>query len=504
MKMVSSGTQLEQRLSIALADILKHLGTGRMDSNVYDTAWVARLAKRYPDDGFQAALTWLADNQHDDGTWGTPFAYFHDKYISTLAAIIALQDNDSEKYQSLIAAGERALWHMVDNLPTDDQDTVGFPILSISMRREAQALGLDVPQAARRFEEKYFQKIEALVQQPKHEWKTSPLLTSLEALREWVNDDIDLFDNRYLIAASPAATAAYLLEYPHEKSLQALAQYQQPAPYGIYPPVIPIDTFEIAWSIAHLRNAGIITPNMPEIRTCLNLLCSAWSEKDGIGHSGDALIKDLDDTAAAFAALNWGGYAVTPDVFHYYEAEDHFQCYLNETDPSASVQIRSLMAILQIDDAYPHKQRWIEKALYAIREFGSTGAYFTDKWHTSPYYVNTIAIRTLASFDFALAKQRLDWVLATQNADGGWGYYQNSTPEETAYCLEILAWWHKNISLIDRHIIDTAAAYLLQHLDDTHYVPLWIAKCLYSPHFVVKSVVVSALYMYSALDIKNN
>src|SRR5262245_1179202 len=92
-KMTSQALSIRKRdeIELQIQSLLESLGEGRVDGVAYDTAWTARLALRYPNEGFDQSLEWLRRHQYTDGTWGTPLTHYHDRYISTLAAIVALQ-----------------------------------------------------------------------------------------------------------------------------------------------------------------------------------------------------------------------------------------------------------------------------------------------------------------------------------------------------------------------------------------------------------------------------
>src|SRR5215216_2068336 len=70
--------------------LIDEIGPGHMGSTAYDTAWTARLGEI--DWGLSSrALSWLAENQLSDGSWGAPAPmYYHDRVLCTLAAMIAL------------------------------------------------------------------------------------------------------------------------------------------------------------------------------------------------------------------------------------------------------------------------------------------------------------------------------------------------------------------------------------------------------------------------------
>ncbi len=72
--------------------LLSALGREPTEGSIaYDTAWLARLAIRFPNYGFDDALLWLRRNQHADGSWGSDALHYHDRMISTLSAINALK-----------------------------------------------------------------------------------------------------------------------------------------------------------------------------------------------------------------------------------------------------------------------------------------------------------------------------------------------------------------------------------------------------------------------------
>jgi len=70
--------------------LLTEIGSGKMTNTAYDTAWIARLHE-LGEPISEDALAWLRANQLPDGSWGSrePL-YYHDRVISTLAAVIAL------------------------------------------------------------------------------------------------------------------------------------------------------------------------------------------------------------------------------------------------------------------------------------------------------------------------------------------------------------------------------------------------------------------------------
>jgi halimadienyl-diphosphate synthase len=494
---IRNDTSLREILNIELNQILKKLGRGRTDGVAYDTAWVARLGQRYSDEPFAAALNWLRHHQYTDGTWGAPVPHYHDRYISTLAAIVTLKaaGRESRDFRR-VKRGENALWRIVGKVVHDDHDSIGFPLLSIKLAEEARALGLDVPQPPVRFAAAYNKKVEKILAMPQRNWRINTLSFSMEVLRHEVLENDVIMDANDSVAVSPAATAGYLLDHENAHTLNYLLTSLSDEGTGAARAVEPIDDFEVAWVLNHLRYAGMISPDDPEVKRVLSNMWNTYTRKEGLGYSSYSHLNDIDCTAAGWSAFRWGGYPVTGDVFAIYEAEDHFHCYLSETDPAISAHVRLLVALRTLDDSDSRKMPWIRKILGVLETMDQNGSFWTDKWHASPYYVNATATWALHGLNDKLSNTRLKWILRTQNDDGGWGYYGESTPEETAYCMEALLWWDKHVQPVDDLVLSEAAQFLMPHISDERYTPLWIGKSLYSPHYVVKAAVIGAMYRY--------
>jgi halimadienyl-diphosphate synthase len=472
--------------------LLGSLGQGKVHAVAYDTAWTARLATLYPEYGFDQCLEWLRRHQYEDGTWGASLLHYHDRFASTLAAIVALRQAGKDPRDARrIQRGERALWRLVGRLGRDDSDTVGFPIIATSLAQDAAELGLDVPHPSIRFAVTYRKKVEHMLKQPNRDWRTNALSFSIEGLWRAIGDGDQVVEANYSVASSPAATAAYLTRHRNDDSLQYLQDIM--GPDGGIPGFISIDIFDIVWSLSHLYTLPFVSPDNPAVRRVLDFLWHHWSPERGLYFSSHFCIHDLDCTAAGFILLRWGGYPVKADVFDYYEMEEHFCTYPQETNPSPSVHLRLLLA-LQTCPEHPKQRAWMEKAVQAICLFDENGSYWWDKWHASPYYPSNLAIQALVNIDPALAASRLKWILKTQNDDGGWGYLDESTPEETAHCMSALLLWDRTVEAVDPDILNQGANFLRSASRFQEYTPLWISKGLYTPHNIVEAVILSTLF----------
>ncbi len=495
--------QIDDRVNIAteVRTLIAQLGSGHIASAAYETAWVARLAPQFPE--FEASLEWLRQNQHPDGTWGSAVFHAHDRFLSTLAALVALKSvGQHPRDPRRIQRGEDALWRVVGKLSKDDHDTVGFPLLSAALTQQAAALGLDVPNPPIRFAKAYQKKVNAVLNTPDRDLRTNPLVYSLEGLLDALTPHDNVFEANHSISVSPSATAAFLLKYPSRNgALGYLQETLVTNSDGGMAQFNPLDVYEVAWALNHLRLAGAITPDDPIVRDLLNFLAQRWSPQSGATTSTYSLTYESDNTSAVFTLLRWGGYDVSGDVFYYYETDDHFCCYRGETNPSVSAMIRTLAALRFCVD-HPDYRRWVAKIVDYLHKSDQNGSFWTDKWHISPYYVTSIALNALRGIDENLARTRLKWILRTQNDDGGWGYHGTSTPEETAYCLEGLIQWDQTVERVPPTIIDDAARYLRRHTDFDQLVPLWIGKTVYTPTNIVKAAILGALFAYENWKVK--
>jgi halimadienyl-diphosphate synthase len=474
---------------------LSRLGRGDMDSVAYDTAWMARLAPKYPDAGFDQALTWLRERQHSDGSWGSEVMHYHDRTICTLAAIIALKiAGESAHDEDRIREGENFLWRHFGQLFVDANDTGNFQGLVALMLDEASVLDIDVPRHLYQKMDGIGKKLAILRDDPSR-WRQHPLSFSLEVFGIGLPKDANFLEENGSIGVSPAATASFLEHSPHRNvhALDYITRSIQPD--GGAPNFLPVDTFEVAWALNDLRLAGAITPDHPEVRRCLDFLWKTWSPERGLSVSSYSRVTDLDDTAVGFAMLKWGGYTVSADVFAGYELADHFRCWPDETDQSLSVHVRTFAALKMVP-TYPQYDAWTRKILELVRRLSKIGHFWFDKWHVSPYYLTSAAIRFLQGSCDDLIAPYIKWILKTQHVDGGWGYYGQSTPEETAYCLQALLYWDRTVERMEWTPLQAAAVYLNEHLHDDYFVPLWIGKCLYSPPNIVRSSILAALHSF--------
>lgn len=133
----------------------------RMSPSAYDTAWLAWL---YPE-----AREWIVNAQHPDGSWGAELEYYHDRVISTLAAVNALAATSTNQHQlKQVERGIRYLEGAIPHLEEDVFETVGFELLLPNLVKIGQGLGLNYQRVAKLIESQmpnYYQKLALIPKQ---------------------------------------------------------------------------------------------------------------------------------------------------------------------------------------------------------------------------------------------------------------------------------------------------------------------------------------------------
>jgi halimadienyl-diphosphate synthase len=472
-----------------------------MSSTAYDTAWVAQVPSVNGDSApaFPETLEWLRRNQYPNGSWGARIEYFHDHIISTLAAIVALAVcGDRSRDAEAIQRGERYIRQNVRFLHYDPCETVGFELIVPVLLDKARQLGLNLPYAEC---DKYNDIREKKLQMiPDHLIYSRQVTTthSLEFMGSNLDVDqaVDLQEENGSFGNSPSATAYFLAECQENADARRYLTQVMNANGGAAMPAYPIEIFNTSWVLYNLDLAGLLAELREEAKPHLDYLYDAWNQYQGVGFSRQYTVPDLDDTAVVFKLLYRAGYDVTPTVFDAFERDTHFICYPYERNPSIGAHIHLLDA-LRTCAGYDQHARRVDKALRFYRS-QLYNAFWFDKWHVSPYYVMSHAIIATIGYDNELAGEMVNCFLDTQRQDGSWGYF-GSTSEETAYCLQALIQYHKQVKLLRPAVLYHAAQYLHSQYQSRNHPPLWIEKCLYTPPHIVHSVILSAMRMYETL-----
>jgi halimadienyl-diphosphate synthase len=477
-------------------NLLQEAGPGRMMPTAYDTAWVARLAELGEPIGKQA-LEWVRTHQLEDGSWGTPRPYYHhDRAISTLAAVTALAKQGDHRDRARLERAQGALRKALSGLDDDPAgETIGFEMIVPTLLAEARALGAVDHQGT--------EVIEHLA--PKRSAKLAVLpdgmidrCVTLGFSAEMAGPDgIQLLDVENLqqsngsVSFSPSATAYFSL-YVRPQDSDALAYLRRLAADGSVPNVAPFNVFEPAWVLWNLKLAGLDDEMERLSQSHLGFLEEAWEPGQGAAWATEYAPKDSDVTSVVYEVLSHFGRDINVEAVLRYETADYFRCYELESTPSVSANIHVLSALRQAGLGLSDPA--VQKVLRFLKEMKNGRPFWFDKWQASPYYATAHAIIACMTYDDEAARSAVNWILSTQNKDGSWGYYNVSTAEETAYCLQALSQWNRQKGGVADHVFEEGGAWLNEHKDPP-YPPLWIGKCLYSPVLVVQSAVLSALML---------
>lgn len=482
----------------AAQELVKTLNQ-KMGPSAYDIAWLARLQNLPHANGhWQGMRAWLLENQRPDGSWGGEIAYYHDRVICTLAALVALSEvSHVAESREAIQRGEAYLWKHFHLLHTDPFELVGFELLLPTLLDEALALGLQVPSQALGYREIRETKLQLIPSEKLY----APNLSTAHSL-EFLGAHCD---SQRLAGAqagngslgnSPAATAYYLLKTGGEDPralayLEAVKKHSAPCIY-----LYPFRAFEETWVLNNLAYTGLPVTDFagPEFWEKL----ASYVTAEGIGLDPEFGVPDGDLTSVGLQLLIKAGYPVDPHILQKFEdPQQHiFRTYPYERNASVSTNAHALDTLAVMPD-YPGRQVVQAQVTAMLFEKRTEQFYWMDKWHASPYYATAHTLMALLRDEKNLepCQPSLDWLLQTQREDGSWGFFQNGTAEETSYALLALLHFYQQRKF-DPAGLRRGQQFLLQMLASTQRVPeFWIGKDLFAPYDIIRSAILAALIL---------
>ncbi len=466
---------------------------GKTSGAAYDTAWTARVTDDRGKPVFPECIRWLLGNQYPDGSWGSIVLNYHDRVLSTLSAVIALKEIDQRRYNTYIKKGETYVWENLNNLELDHNRLIGSELLIPSLMEQAESLGLDLPYHVKVYQKEHQLKLEKI---DKSLWY-SPL-TTLSFSIEFLGDAVDVNRLSALqlpngsVATSPAATAFFLRHIKNQKAAAYLKKVLSLTGDGSVMAVYPVEVFDYGWSIYNLMLARLHFDRYTHICSFLG----SHTGPHGIGHSVEFPVSDADDTAVVSKILYQNQYPVDVTVFNQYDTGEYYLTFQYELDPSISTNIHVLDFVKDYP-AFPDREAVMENLIRFLRKKMYPAGHWVDKWHVSPYYPTSHAVIALCDVDPSLAEKAVSWILETQNENGTWG--NTGTPEETAYAVQALLYYHQKVGHIDISRVSRALPHInnaVLPLSDA-LAELWIGKVLYCPVNVVLSSLASASILHS-------
>ncbi len=479
----------------------------------YATAWVSRVPELHQSaPAFPAALNWLRTQQLADGSWGTlnplnPFA----NTLATLAVLLALYQWHFAEDEPLIKRGQQALINLGNQFNHSKDKTFGFELLLVALLEEFQTKQLHLPAnfmtACQPFlasGEQQRHMLKNYLQQTDYQnvnifWLCLEMLGGsllTDQQQPWPITASVLNSNGSLLAST--AASAYLLAANRWRGqdvpdtftyLKNLVQ----AEHGGIPPYHPMEQYELTFALDFLLKGNI---PLEDLNPLITKLHSYWQQRNGLGYSCYSPSLDADDTALGLISLKKAGINVDYHSLLEFFNGEYFYHYREDPTPSVSVNANALRA-LQFFHAVTEVQPIINKTLQWIDTAFQTGLenVLQDAWHSSPYYAVSAIIFALTDLAPEHTHQCVDWLLKQQRNDGGWGYDNISTVEETALAVLALSSEQQRKKYIQPAVFAKAKKFI----DSTDWQSLK-QPCLYKgttlvcPFNVVKATILAAVY----------
>ena len=489
---------------------------GCVSVDSYNTAWVALVPDFNEPNKPQwpQALDFLRATQLSDGGWGAPIIYHpHERTLCTLAAIAAFSywqqtAVNCPKDQQRISQGIAALHKYTHDLAKDPLELVGYELLLPRLVRFLEPYDLDLPtESWYKILDIGQRKMFLLGSLDIEPTKPRAWWFSMEILPE---ERLAQLDEGFLthhgsIATSTAATAAFLrAQRLHGKdSPRAAAFIKRMLAIGHGGAAFswPIEHYELLWILDQLKRVQFPVSH-PSVRKAISGLSRYWMLPP-IGFAGSSAfgVADGDDTSVGYDVLCWGETRPSIDPLLAFWNETHFRTYRDELTASVTVNLHALSALRHNAASQPAVQEIGHAVLEWLRPHLCHDDGFADKWHYSPMYVAGHALETLLEWDHGLAQKSLDFLLAQQQADGGWGCGQNTTVEETGHALIGLTAAFRDGLLKDKRPLRQAARFLHARQNDPAIERLWIGKTLFNSPKIVAAIRFAANYALTQLDI---
>ncbi|MFS8131463.1 MAG: prenyltransferase/squalene oxidase repeat-containing protein [Candidatus Dojkabacteria bacterium] len=496
-------------IEVELQSILHSLKSGDINPSAYDTAWVARIPnKEKTGPRFSKCLEWVLNNQQEDGSWGaTDVLYYHDRIINTLASILTLKNWNSSN--SIINKGIDFVNENLINLKKDHHDTIGFELLLPSIVKKLENLGILFNDTNKVIIDSYVKlgekKLSKIPLETLYVVKTN-LSHSMEFL-DGFNLDFKKINSTQMLGNgsfgnSPAATSFMLMQV--EDSLSEKYIMDLLNTFGDFvPSIYPFEIFERGWILDSINYCDIKTQELGEV---VDYLKRNWSDKNGISISNTFPYTDLDDTSLIFKTLTERNIEISQDTFQFYKRGEVYVCFPFELDPSVSTYVHFLGALNSIKSISKNLEIDRINIIKYIYLFQEPMGFWFDKWHISPFYTTSHLLIELLKYNNGSDvefNKALEWIIDSQNIDGGWGYFDKSTIEETAYVLEFLIYYYKEYT-VDKsnlELISKGIEYLKSKgsVEEEFISSLWIDKGLYSTKTINKVLFLCVIYLHLQL-----
>ncbi|XP_018455705.2 ent-kaur-16-ene synthase, chloroplastic isoform X3 [Raphanus sativus] len=326
--------------------------------SAYDTSWVAMVPSPSSQTAplFPQCLSWLLENQHEDGSWGLDHhpSLKKDMLSSTLACVLALKKWGTGERQ--ISKGLQFIeLHSASVTDETMEKPAGFDIIFPGMVEYARDLNLVIPLGS--------QVVDAMIQKRDLDLTSESFSRGREAYLAYVLEGTRKIQHWDLVAKyqrrngslfdSPATTAAAFTQFRNDGCLRYLSSLFQKFDSAV-PTVYPFDQYARLSIIDTLESLGIDRDFKNEIRSVLDETYRCYLRGD------EEICLDLATCALAFRLLLAHGYDVSYDPLKPFAEESGFsntlEGYLKNTV--------SVLELFKAAQSYPHESALKEQCLW--------------------------------------------------------------------------------------------------------------------------------------------
>ncbi|KAF5618361.1 ent-kaur-16-ene synthase [Fusarium sp. NRRL 52700] len=511
---------------------------------VYDTAWVAMIAKNTDNDKhwlFPECFHYLLKTQAADGSWGNLPTTQTAGILDTASAVLALVSHVREPLQILdispdeidlriehgVASLKRqlAVWNDVEETNHIGVELI-VPALLSMLEKEFGLSIFEFPcsDLLRKMHQEKLGNFDL----KKVYGKPSSLLHSLEAFLGKLDfDRLSHHLYRGSMMASPSSTAAYLIgaskwddeaEYYLRHVMRDGAGHGDGGISGTF----PTTHFECSWILATLLKGGFTLEQIDcdGLGGLSGILVDALRDENWvIGFAPHTA--DVDDTAKALLALSLVNRHASPDIMiKVFEGKEHFTTFGSERDPSLTSNLHVLLCLLKQPNISQYHSQILKTTLFICQWWWDSDHHVKDKWNLSHLYPTMLLVEAFTDvlhlidggelsglFDENLKCkiglsifQAVLRIVLGQDDDSSWRGYR----EQTCYAILALAkarqvcfFTHmvdKIQSCIDRGVAWLKCGKL--HCQDL----TWTSKTAYEVGFVAEAYKLAALQSAS-LDV---